>query len=632
MEWRPADMNQPLAPFDHQVAGQSSMLRYDTTTVCKPLIAREHFVYKTLPQELKEFTPEYRGEIEVRLFEQDGFIQLYGKYVSDHMFDAVCPCAADFEEPNHESPNHLKAVNHIDVPNNQEVPNENTGTPSEDSSLPNRCMIRVLRSGSYEVSSSTEEVFCAKDSNPQRPNTHNLNPWSLKNHKRLLDKMRKSEHSPDKIRFILLKNVVADFKHPCILDLKIGSRLHGDDASHVKVASQSQKCQMTTSSSLGLRLCGMQVYHVPTGVYHSVDKYHGRTLNDKSFQEMLKSFLHNSIEFRSELVNPIVSRLSQLIECLKGLNSYRFYASSLLIIYDGDMGQSLSVGTSSPQGELSFQGQLSSKHSTDNTSKGCGSLPNIADGDQQISLTLPVTSSSGHQPSAFRAQQLHNPVSSSVCQNSSLCNSLCVSPPSGRLDPVSVPVSTQPHSSLVPGGHGSISCDTAVKEGSRIEANQNLPYPPPVPSLQLSNNKPTFTNSINSDSKISLQTQPSKNHDHLLINPWLIGKDSLPLNDVPCNFQDLNFVKAKDPSPKEIGVFEQDGRSSTLTLAEDMEEHGPNQCPDHEVKVDVKMIDFAHTTHQGFISDKLRHSGPDTDYIQGLENLVKLFLGLIEDL
>ena len=51
-----------LEPFVHQVGGHSSMLQYDDTTLCKPLISREHHFYKALPDDMKEFTPEYRGE------------------------------------------------------------------------------------------------------------------------------------------------------------------------------------------------------------------------------------------------------------------------------------------------------------------------------------------------------------------------------------------------------------------------------------------------------------------------------------------------------------------------------------------------------------------------------------------
>ena len=51
----------PLEPFGHQVAGQASMLSVDPTTVCKPLIPREHHLYRTLPPQLIPFTPQYRG-------------------------------------------------------------------------------------------------------------------------------------------------------------------------------------------------------------------------------------------------------------------------------------------------------------------------------------------------------------------------------------------------------------------------------------------------------------------------------------------------------------------------------------------------------------------------------------------
>lgn len=56
-----------LEPFIHQVGGHSSMMRYDDHTVCKPLIAREQRFYESLPPEMKEFTPEYKGELRALL-------------------------------------------------------------------------------------------------------------------------------------------------------------------------------------------------------------------------------------------------------------------------------------------------------------------------------------------------------------------------------------------------------------------------------------------------------------------------------------------------------------------------------------------------------------------------------------
>lgn len=63
---RTGDRGVLLEPFIHQVGGHSSMMRYDDHTVCKPLISREQRFYESLPPEMKEFTPEYKGQSAAR--------------------------------------------------------------------------------------------------------------------------------------------------------------------------------------------------------------------------------------------------------------------------------------------------------------------------------------------------------------------------------------------------------------------------------------------------------------------------------------------------------------------------------------------------------------------------------------
>lgn len=59
--------------------------------------------------------------------------------------------------------------------------------------------------------------------------------------------------------FLMMENITSSYRRPCVLDLKMGTRQHGDDATAEKRSKQIAKCAASTSATLGVRLCGMQV-------------------------------------------------------------------------------------------------------------------------------------------------------------------------------------------------------------------------------------------------------------------------------------------------------------------------------------------------------------------------------------
>uniref|UniRef100_A0A3Q2YZJ6 Kinase n=2 Tax=Hippocampus comes TaxID=109280 RepID=A0A3Q2YZJ6_HIPCM len=161
------------------------------------------------------------------------------------------------------------------------------------------------------------------------------NPWSLRCHKQQLSRMRSESKDRKLFKFLLLENVVHHFSYPCILDLKMGTRQHGDDASEEKAARQMKKCEQSTSATLGVRLCGMQVYQLNTGHYLCRNKYYGRGLSAEGFGQALQQYMHNGRGLRRDLFEPILHKLHSLKAVLERQASYRFYSSSLLIIYEG---------------------------------------------------------------------------------------------------------------------------------------------------------------------------------------------------------------------------------------------------------------------------------------------------------
>lgn len=121
-----------------------------------------------------------------------------------------------------------------------------------------------------------------------------------------------------------------------------------------------------------------QVYQLDSGHYVCRNKYYGRSLSIEGFGQALYEFLHNGRYLRKDLFDAILQKLRSLKGVLEKQASYRFYSSSLLIIYDGkEKKLELRQNSAETLSQGNLQDSISSLPSSSSSMSNTENLPNI---------------------------------------------------------------------------------------------------------------------------------------------------------------------------------------------------------------------------------------------------------------
>ncbi|KAI9494014.1 hypothetical protein BDB00DRAFT_341371 [Zychaea mexicana] len=163
---------------------------------------------------------------------------------------------------------------------------------------------------------------------------------------------------------LCLENLLHGFTRPCIMDLKIGSRLYDNDADEAKITKMKENAKGTTIESLAARIAGMKVYDTTRGEWALYDKNYGKSRTKDDIADAIlayffptSSYAHISEEanrktLKDEKAAITSKRISSnkmewLLECfieeVSGIREYleehpsiQLIGSSLLFIYEGD--------------------------------------------------------------------------------------------------------------------------------------------------------------------------------------------------------------------------------------------------------------------------------------------------------
>ena len=138
--------------------------------------------------------------------------------------------------------------------------------------------------------------------------------------------------------YIILEDLTRKYSKPCIIDVKMGTRSFEPDATDEKKLNEAGKYPQ--QADFGLRIVAIRVYNPSNAnaddsgyVYYS--KHYGRSLSSRcKLKEAFRAFV--GVHGTGEPISNVLKQLEEIKAWFLKNDSFCFYSSSVIIVYEGD--------------------------------------------------------------------------------------------------------------------------------------------------------------------------------------------------------------------------------------------------------------------------------------------------------
>lgn len=151
------------------------------------------------------------------------------------------------------------------------------------------------------------------------------------------------------VTYLKLENLVSKFRKPCVVDIKMGKKTYDPEAGPAKIAREMTKFPYV--EKFGFQFTGMQTYDPVEDKMKFYDKFFCRKLGeDEVLKKGLGTYFSIKHGLRKDAIRDLLTKLYQIETWFKTQRKFSFYASSLLMVYEGDQQDFDSVTDCAPFG------------------------------------------------------------------------------------------------------------------------------------------------------------------------------------------------------------------------------------------------------------------------------------------
>ncbi|EUD67490.1 hypothetical protein C922_02196 [Plasmodium inui San Antonio 1] len=153
---------------------------------------------------------------------------------------------------------------------------------------------------------------------------------------------------------ICLANVLSKMRHPCVMDVKMGVRLYGDDCDEDSIKKKIQKAKSRSCLSHGFHLTSVIGWDKKKEEPFFISKEDAHSIrNDDDFVDAFMSYFLacDNVYLSKMLLKKLLLVLEHMEAFFESQELFAFYGTSLLFVFDSDPSKNKSDGEESAEAE-----------------------------------------------------------------------------------------------------------------------------------------------------------------------------------------------------------------------------------------------------------------------------------------